>query len=76
MKLKVYTDRSGKILATFRPTVPKKGDPTGVRMHVEGGHEHEVEISDDLLAPESIHKLHSEYRVDVSGPAPKLIKAQ
>jgi hypothetical protein len=74
MKLKVFADPSGKILATFRPTSGGKGAPSSVRIHVEGGHEHEIDISDDLVAPESIHKLHSEYRVDLTGPAPKLAK--
>ena len=76
MKLKVFVDQSGKILATFRPTSEGKGAPSRMRLDVEGGHEHEIEIADDLLAPESIHKLHSEYRVDLSGPAPKLIKSK
>jgi hypothetical protein len=74
MKLKVYADQSGKILATFRPTATKKGDPTGVRMHVKDAQEHEIEVSDDLLTPSSVHKLHTEYRVDVTGTAPKLVK--
>ncbi len=74
MKLKVYADRSGKILATFRPTSGGKDAPSKVRIDVEGGHEHEIDVPDELVAPESIHKLHSEYRVDFTGPAPKLIK--
>lgn len=75
MKLKVFADRSGKILATFRPASRGKDAPSSVRIDVEGGHEHEIEIPDVLVAPESIHKLHSEYRVDLTGPAPKLIKS-
>lgn len=74
MKLKVFADRSGKILATFRPTSGEKGAPSSFRIDVEGAHEHEIEISDDLVAPKSIHKLHSEYRLDLTGPAPRLIK--
>jgi hypothetical protein len=74
MKVKVFADRSGKILATFRPTSGGKDAPSHVRIDVEGGHEHEIEVPDDLVVPESIHKLHSEYRVDSTGPAPKLIK--
>ncbi len=74
MKLKVFADRSGTILATFRPSSGGKDAPPHVRLDVEGAHEHEVEVSDDLAAPASIHRLHSEYRVDLSGPAPKLIK--
>lgn len=76
MKLKVFADRSGKILATFRPTSGVKGAPSSFRIDVGGAQEHEIEISDDLVAPESIHKLHAEYRVDLTGPAPKLTKAK
>jgi hypothetical protein len=74
MKLKVVADKSGKILATFRPS-GGKNNPTSVRIQVEGGHEHELEVQDELLAPGSVHKLHTEYRVDVTGQAPKLVKA-
>jgi len=74
MKMKVYADRSGKILATFRPLSGGKGAPSHVRIEVDGGHEHDIEVPDDLLAPASIHKLHAEYLVDLTGPAPKLIK--
>ncbi len=74
MKLKVFADRSGKILATFRPTSGGKDAPSHLRIDVDGASEHEVEVSDDLLTPAAIHKLHAEYRVDLSGPAPKLVK--
>ncbi len=74
MKLKVFADRSGKILATFRPTSEGKDAPSHLRIDVDGGHEHEIEVADELLEPKSIHKLHSEYRVDLTGRAPKLIK--
>lgn len=74
MKLKVFADRSGKILATFRPASGGKDAPSGVRIEVDGGHEHDIEVPEDLLTPQAIHRLHSEYRVDLTGPAPKLIK--
>lgn len=74
MKLKVFADRSGKILATYRPTSGGKGAPSHMRIEVDGAHEHEIEVPDDLVAPAAIHKLHSEYRVDLSGAAPKLVK--
>jgi hypothetical protein len=74
MKLKVFADRSGKILATFRPTSGGKGAPSHLRIDVDGGHEHEIDVADDLLEPKSVHKLHSEYRLDLTGAAPKLIK--
>lgn len=74
MKLKVFADRSGKIVATFRPASQGKDAPSNVRMDVDGAHEHEIEVPDDLVAPESIHRLHSEYRVDLTGPTAKLVK--
>lgn len=74
MKIKVFADQSGKILGTFRPTPGGKGAPTHVRMEVQGAHEHEIDVPDDLVAPGSTHKLHAEYRVDAAGPAPKLVK--
>lgn len=74
MKMKVFADRSGTILATFRPSSGGKDAPSHVRLDVEGAREHEIEVPDDLVAPTSIHRLHSEYRVDLTGPAPKLIK--
>jgi hypothetical protein len=76
MKLKVFADRSGKILGTFRPASGGTHPPPNLRIDVEGGHEHEIEVPDDLVAPGSIHKLHEDYRVDLTGPAPKLIKAR
>ena len=76
MKVKVFADRSGKILATFRPTSGGKGAPSHLRIDVDGGHEYEIEVGDDLLEPKVVHKLHSEYRVDLTGAAPKLIKAR
>jgi hypothetical protein len=76
MKLKVYADRSGRILATFRPASGGTHPPSSVRIDVEGAHEHEVEVADHLLTGESIHKLHAEYRIEVAGGAAKLVKAQ
>ena len=76
MKLKVFADRSGKILATFRPASRGKDAPTNMRIEVDGGHEHEIDVTDDLVASEAIHRLHLEYRVDLTGAAPKLIKSR
>lgn len=76
MKLQVFADRSGKILATFRPTSGGKGAPSQLRLEVDGGHEHEIDVPDELLEPKSVHKLHLEYRVDLTGAAPKLIKSR
>ncbi len=74
MKMKVIADRSGRILATYRPTSGGGDAPTGMRVEVEGGHEHEVDIPAELVAPASIPKLHSEYLIDLTGTVPKLIK--
>jgi hypothetical protein len=74
MKVKVYADHAGQILATSRSASASKGAPSSLRMEVKGAREHELEIPDDLLTPQSVHKLHSEHRVDLSGSAPKLIK--
>ncbi len=76
MKLKVYADRSGKILATHRPAPGGKDAPASVRIDVEGGYEHEVEVPDHILGPGSIHRLHEEYRVDLTGGSPKLMPAR
>ena len=76
MKMKVIADRSGKILATHRPTSGGGDAPTGMRVVMEGGHEHEVDIPAELVTPASINKLHSDYLVDLTGTAPKLIKAR
>jgi hypothetical protein len=76
MKLKVYADRTGKILATFRPAPGGKDAPTNVRMEVDGGSEHEIDIPEHVVTPGSIHKLHEEYRVDLTGGSPRLIKAR
>ena len=40
MKMKVIADRSGKILATHRPTSGGGDAPTGMRVVMEVGHEH------------------------------------
>lgn len=74
MKVKVYADRSGKILATSRPAQGSKGAPTHMRLEVAGGYEHEIDVPDDLLTPQSAHRLHMEHRVDLSGPAPRLVE--
>jgi len=74
MKLKVFADQSGRILATYRPASGGKDAPTHLRFGVKGGYEHDIEVSDDLLKPSSIAVLHAEYRVDASGPAPKLVR--
>ncbi len=76
MKLKVYADRAGKILATFRPAPGGKDAPTNVRIEVEGGYEHEIDVPDHLLTPASIHRLHEDHRVDLSGGSPRLINAR
>jgi hypothetical protein len=76
MKMKVYADRSGKILATSRPAQASKGAPSHMRIEVQGGYEHEIEVPDDLLTPQSAHRLHSEYRVDLSGSAARLIQSK
>ncbi len=75
MKIKVFADKSGKIVGTFSPTKGKGGSPSSMRMSIAGSHEHEMEIADHLLKPGSIEKLHSEYRVDSTGHAPKLVKS-
>lgn len=74
MKVKIFVDRSGKILATFRPASGGKGAPANLRVEVKGGQEHEVEIQEELLTPKSIHKFHSEYRLDLSGATPKVVR--
>lgn len=73
MKLKVFADASGKILGTFRPTSGGKGAPSSVRIDIDGAREHEIEVPDELAA--SVHRLHSEYRIDSADPTPKLVKA-
>jgi len=75
MKIKVFADKSGKIIGTFRPTSGGQSSPSSMRMAIAGSHEHEMEIADHLLKPESIHLLHAGYRVDSSGQAPKLVKS-
>jgi hypothetical protein len=74
MKMKVIADRSGRILATYRPMSGGGDAPSGMRVEVEGGHEHEVDIPTELVAPALIHKLHSEYLIDLTCTVPKLIK--
>jgi hypothetical protein len=73
MKVKVFADPSGKILATSRSATGSKSAPTHMRLEVAGAHEHELEIPDELLTPQSVHKLHTEHRVDLTGPSPRLI---
>jgi len=72
--MKVITDQSGRILATYRPSLGGGEAPIGMRVEVKGGQEHEVDIPDELVAPALIHKLHSEYLIDLTSKVPKLIK--
>jgi len=74
MKVKIFADRSGKILATYRPASGGKDAPSNMRVEVDGGQAHELEVHDALLAANSIQKLHTEYRLDLTGATPKLIR--
>jgi hypothetical protein len=61
MKLQVYTDKDGRIVATSRSPQEVSQEGPNIRIHRDPEHQvHEVELTDELASIRSAHELHEE----------------
>jgi hypothetical protein len=70
----VITDHAGNIVGTFQAVRGSKDAPSIVRIRAGAGQRvHELELADNLAAPEVVAKLHSTHRVDMTAQGVRLV---
>lgn len=74
MKLKIISNKTGEIVATYQPTTGENAPNNIWITSIDGQMGHEVEVPDDLAKPESIIGLHNTHLVEVTDKTAKLVK--